>query len=68
MARHTIAVYAGLVAVPRLGLQRFGAFVGIGFPVSNGGLLESAPDDAIRVPDRAYSGAPLLTPSFPSHW
>ena len=31
VAHHTIAVYAGLVAVPRLGLQRFGAFVGIGF-------------------------------------
>ena len=26
---HTIAVYAAFVAVPRLGLQRFGAFVGI---------------------------------------
>ena len=26
---HTIAVYAAFVTVPRLGLQRFGAFVGI---------------------------------------
>ena len=28
---HTIAVYAGLVVVPRLGLERFGSFVGIDF-------------------------------------
>ena len=28
---HTIAVYAAFVTVPRLGLQRFGSFVGIDF-------------------------------------
>ena len=33
---HTIAVFAAFVAVPRLGLQRFGSFVGIDFTHAGG--------------------------------